>query len=393
MKKIEGAPVAAVTPPQRTDVPGDAAPTALSSLHGAVLVGTAKGLLAGSITDDVPKPVQIVADDGGPTATGAISLLARRSGGGVLVRGENGLFHDLEGFFVLSPLDSVIGKSAMAGGTPPVEGDLAAIDVFGEGAAEELWLTTKDNVVHVASGKLEVVAIPDAKAAVDGAVGTGPGQALLLAGGELFYIDLAKPNATRLAQGLGQLHGHDRDEADTVYLATDGGLIARDKMGSVSLRTLAVSGQKATPVLGVAASFGVVVVAAGASLVRIDAAGATTLGALTLGPGGLAVDGNGDVWADGQGKLARFSTGDAVSFSADVQPFFAAHCSSCHDAGKNGAPKDDFLDYANAKERSATILKRLSGSGAPVMPPVTTEVLTPADYAVVTRWVGGGLNP
>jgi cytochrome c5 len=393
VSKIEGAPTLAAAPAQRTDVPGDVAPTALSSLHGAVLMGTAAGLFVGTLADDQPKEMTLVPDDGGPTATGAISLLARRSGGGVLVRGANGLFHDLEGFLVLSPLDSVVGAGGMGSPAPKVDGALKSIDVFGEGAAEELWITTSTSVVHLAGGKLETLEIADAKAPPDGAVGAGPGQALLMAGGEVFFVDVAKPTAQRVATALGALHGHDRAEDDTVYLATDGGLLVRDKTGKASLRTLAPAGKTAAPVLGVAASFGAVMVTTGSALVRIDPEGATTIGMLAGGPGGVAVDGNGDVWAADQGKLARFSTGAAISFGADVKPFFAKHCSSCHDAGQNGAPKDDFLDYATAKERGALILKRLSGSGVPAMPPVTTEVLTPADYAVVTRWVGGGFEP
>jgi cytochrome c5 len=161
----------------------------------------------------------------------------------------------------------------------------------------------------------------------------------------------------------------------------------------VSLRTLVAAGQTASPVLGVAASFGAVMVVTASSLVRIDLTGATTLGALTGATGALAIDANGDVWTATADKLTRFVTGSKVTFAADVKPFFSKHCTVCHGAGVDGAPKDDFLDFATAKERSATILKRLAGDGAPVMPPAKTEVLTPSDYAVVTRWVGGGLQP
>jgi hypothetical protein len=37
-------------------------------------------------------------------------------------------------------------------------------------------------------------------------------------------------------------------------------------------------------------------------------------------------------------------------------------------------------------------MKRLQGEIS-VMPPASSEVLTAADYAVVTRWVAGGLLP
>ena len=183
-------------------------------------------------------------------------------------------------------------------------------------------------------------------AEADAAIGAGPGQAVVSAGGEAFFVDLTAKQVTRIAAGLGKVHGHDRAEDATIYLATDAGLLARDKAGAVSLRTLAPAGQSAVPVLGVAASFGAVMVTTAASLVQINPTGATTVGELAGASGALAVDANGDVWATASGKLTRFATGAKVSFATDVKPFFAKHCSSCHDAGQNGAPKDNFLDYA-----------------------------------------------
>ncbi len=380
--KIEGAPAAAATPVSHADVPSEAPATVLSSLHGAVALGTPAGLLAGSLVGDPPQPVLLVPDDGGPTTTGAVDVIARRSGGGLLVHAASGLFHDTEGFLVPSPLEKALA------GKP-----IVAIDAFGEGDAEELWIATTATAIHVAAGKIDSFEIDDATAAADAAIGAGPGQAVVSAGGEAFFVDLTAKQVTRIATGLGQVHGHDRAEDATIYLATDAGLLARDKAGAVSLRTLAPAGQSAVPVLGVAASFGAVMVTTASSLVQIDPTGATTLGELAGASGALALDANGDVWATASGKLTRFATGAKVSFATDVKPFFAKHCSSCHDAGQNGAPKDDFLDYATAQERSATILKRLAGAGAPVMPPATSEVLTPSDYAVITRWVGGGFEP
>ena len=175
---------------------------------------------------------------------------------------------------------------------------------------------------------------------------------------------------------LSSLHG-------AVALGTSAGLLTS---------TLA-DDPPAAPVLGVAASFGAIMVVTASSLVQIDTTGATTIGTLLGATGVLAIDANGDVWTAGPDKLTRFATGAKVSFAADVKPFFASHCATCHGTDLNGAPKDDFLDDATAKERSATILKRIAGDGAPVMPPATREVLTPSDYAVVTRWMGGGFQP
>lgn len=369
-------------PVSRAESAGDKPAAVLSSLHGAVALGTSIGLLAGTLADDAPKPVALVPDEGGPTTTGAVDVVARRSGGGLLVHAASGLFHDTEGFLVPSPLEkSLAGKA------------ITAIDALGEGDAEELWIATSTSTIHVAAGMIESFEVEGASAPADAAIGTAPGQAVISAGGEAFFVDLAAKKVTLLAKDLGKVHGHDRSEDDTVYLATDAGLLARTKAGAVSLRTLAAAGNPAVPVLGVASSFGVVMVVTASSLVRIDPMAATTLGDLPGASGAVAVDANGDVWAASTGKLTRFATGSPVSFATDVEPFLTKHCTICHATGANGAPKDDFLDYANAKEKSALMLKRLSGDGGSVMPPVTSEVLAPTDYAVITRWVGGGLQP
>ena len=380
--KIEGAPTAVATPIAHSDVTSTQPAKLLSSLHGAIALGTAAGLLTGTLADDPPAAVALVPDDGGPTTTGAVDAVARRSGGGLLVHAASGLFHDTEGFLVPSPLEkSLAGKT------------IVAMNAFGDADAEELWIATTASAIHVGASKIETFDVDGASAPADAAIGVGPGQAVISAGGEAFFVDITANTVKLLAKGLGKVHGHDRGEDSTVYLATDAGLLARDKTGAVSLRTLTAAGQAATPVLGVAASFGAVMVVTADSLVRIDATGATTLGALTGATGALAIDANGDVWTATTDKLTRFATGSKVSFATDVKPFFAKHCAVCHAAALNGAPKDDFLDFATAEARSATILKRLAGDGAPVMPPANTEVLTPSDYAVVTRWVGGGLQP
>ena len=382
VKKIEGAPTALAMPIAHSDVASATPATLLSSLHGAIALGTSAGLLTGTLSDDPPAAVALVPDDGGPTTTGAVDAVARRSGGGLLVHGASGLFHDTDGFLVPSPLEkSLAGKA------------IVTIDALGEADAEELWIATSASAIHVGASKIETFDVEGTSAPADAAIGVGPGQAVISAGGEAFFVDITANTVTLLAKGLGKVHGHDRGEDNTVYLATDAGLLARDKTGAVSLRTLTAAGQAATPVLGVAASFGAVMVVTASSLVRIDPAGATTIGLLTGATGALAIDANGDVWTATSDKLTRFATGSKVSFATDVKPFFTKHCTVCHGTGVNGAPTDDFLDFATAEARSATILKRLAGDGAPVMPPAMSEVLTPPDYAVVTRWVGGGLQP
>src|SRR6266851_5818989 len=120
VQMIEGAPVdgAAV---DRIEVGAAATPSLLSSMGGLIAVGTPVGVFIGSTTQpNSLSAVPVLADSGGPQSTGAVSAMARRSSGGLLVYAQNGLFHDSQGSLLLSPL-----TQALAGGR------LSSLDVYG----------------------------------------------------------------------------------------------------------------------------------------------------------------------------------------------------------------------------------------------------------------------
>lgn len=202
--KIEGAPTAVATPVAHSDVTSTEPAKLLSSLHGAIALGTAAGLLTGTLADDPPAAVALV-PDGGPTTTGAVDAVARRSGGGLLVHAASGLFHDTDGLLVPSPLEkSLAGKT------------IVAMDAFGDADAEELWIATTASAIHVGASKIETLDVDGASAPADAAIGVGPGQAVISAGGEAFFVDLTANTVKLLAKGLGKVHGHDRGEDSTV---------------------------------------------------------------------------------------------------------------------------------------------------------------------------------
>jgi hypothetical protein len=146
-------------------------------------------------------------------------------------------------------------------------------------------------------------------------------------------------------------------------------------------------------VVAVTAGFGSVHALTGSGLLALDGDGARRIGDVTPAQGSLALDANGDTWSLEAGALFRYETGTPVGFAADVAPFLEAHCQSCHDAGKSPAPDHDFTDYETAKQWSDSIARRLQATDATTMPPPNEEVLTAADYAVVLRWVKGGMLP
>lgn len=380
---VEGAPEAAA-PIERVPVAAPTAPTLLSITQGVVAVGTDAGLLVGSsVEPDTLFELAVVADEGGPVETGGVNALARRASGGILVAAEQGLFHDADGLLLHSPLDeSLAGMS------------VAALDAFGEGETEELWLVAGDTLLHVGGGTMEALSIPGASGPVEAAVALGPGRALVVQIGKAYVLDTTAMTATAVAEGLGAVHGVDRADDGTAWIAADAGLLSWSQSGRGELHTFAEHGAPARPVLAVNTAFGATIAVVDGTLVSVEADEARAIDDLgEAAAHGVAVDANGDAWVIDGAKLYRYPTGRPISFESDVRPFFEAHCTSCHDGGKDGAPKFDLSSYVVAKSKAELVLHRLRGVGVAPMPPANVEVLTAADFAVVTRWVGGGTKP
>jgi hypothetical protein len=384
VQRIEGAPADAAAI-DRIEVDAAEAPSALSSMAGLIAVGTAAGLFAGTRAQpDVLSPVSVVADSSAPQSTGAVYLMARRSSGGLLVYADNGLFHDSDGALLLSPLSPVLA------GQP-----LTSLDAFGSGDSEELWMVAGGVAAHVGADQLTPFRIGDGSAVPEAVIAVDAESAMVVQGGSAYVIDFNQLQATLIAEGLSHVNGFDRSEDGTVYVATESGLLERSRAGDVSLRTLAPAGSAPVNVLGVSAAFGSIVAETSQWLARIDPSGAATLGSSAAPvPGrGIAIDANGDTWSADEGKLFRVLTGKPVSFASDVTPFFDRHCMSCHRTGALGAPVRNFDDFETAKSYSVLIARRLQAISIPPMPPAYVETLTAADYAVVIRWIGGGLQP
>jgi hypothetical protein len=384
VQRIDGAPADA-TAVDRVEVDATAPPSALSSMSGLIAVGTSDGVFVGSRTQiDTLSALSVLAASGEPQSTGAVHLMARRASGGLLVYAENGLFHDSDGALLLSPLTPVLA------GKP-----LTSLNAFGSGDSEELWMVAGGTAGHVSAGQLTTFQIGDGTAIPEAVIAVDTETAIVAQGGSAYLIDLDQLAATLIAERLGRLNGFDRSEDGSVYLATESGLLERTRAGDVSLRTLAPAGSAPVNVLGVSAAFGSVIAETSQWLARIDTSGAATLRpASSPRPGsGVAVDANGDTWSADEGKLFRVLTGRPVSYASDVKPFFDRHCMSCHRTGTLGAPVRNFDDFETAKSYSALIARRLQAIGIPPMPPAYVETLTAADYAVVIRWIGGGLQP
>jgi cytochrome c5 len=380
--RIEGA-AASGTAPQKTAITSSAAPVALSVMGGSAAVGTASGLFLGTQATTLAS-VPVIASGSEPTSTGAVSTLARRANGGLLVAAKNGLFVDQSGNLLQSPLSQTLGAA-----------QVLSLDAFGSGPSEELWLVTDSGAQHVAGGQLEDLALAGVSAPVEALVGADANAAIYATGGTAYLVELGgAAKATTLAKNLGKVSGFDRSDDGTVYLATEAGLLSRAKDGAVSLRTFAAAGENPLAVSAVSAAYGSLYAAAGGKLMLVDAAGPKSLLALgAVSARGLSTDSTGNVWMAEDGKLYRIETGGVTSYATDAKPFFVAHCASCHKTGAQGAPVIDWESYATAVQYGPRALIRLQAQGVAPMPPATAEVLTATDFAVITKWVGGGMKP
>lgn len=358
----------------------------LALLGGALAVAGAETLYRFDAETSLLGAVP-VGDVGEPMTTGPVRHLARR-GSGLFVVAEGGIFHDASGRLLRSPLSDSIAAI-----------DIAALDDLGEGEAEELWLTTASGVERIKAGIATGVAIDfESTGTADLAVGVEKDQGLLLSGGNLFWVDLATRTAKWEAKALPPVTAAARGDDGTVYLATRKGLYARGRSGELKLYSFTAAGEEPRPVTDVTVAYGEVLVAVDGAVAQLSATGASAFGTLVAPRAhGLTRDANGNTFMLDGAALVQLATGasHAVSFAADVAPFFIAHCTTCHATGANYSPVFDLTSYAVASEPvfNAKIIQRLTASGKPPMPPSDVEVLTSSDYAVVLKWVAGGKQP
>ena len=313
-------------------------------------------------------------------APGEVKAISRRSTG-VLLAATGGFFQDAPGVLLRAPLSDDFSMET-----------LRFVDVVDTA----LWVTTATDAVRVLDGRRETVHLNDATepGEVQAIIGRSASAALLVKGSSLYAVDLEAKTVKTLARGLGIITAIDH-RAEVALLGTSEGLVEVAANGVVTRHTL-------TATAGVAQSIVDVEVVGDATLVT------TTSQVLQLGtvavvladvaqpwPDALTKDSSGDVWFLDGAALTRLSTSIAVpppSFAADVKPFMAAHCRTCHARGANYAPQLDLENYAVARTWGPRSLARITASLSP-MPPSNTEVLTPAQYDVVVRWVEGGLLP
>lgn len=365
------------TRPMSSTVMSSVSALGLSLVSGQVAVVSVDAVAVRTGTMTTPVPV-------GPMGTeslGTVRLVGRR-GAASLWLTSTGVFLERAGRLLRSPLSDSLPL-------PQVR----AIDVVGEGDGETWWVRTDAAVLRVAGGVVDSIGLddPNGGGLLNAVVGRDASTALVVLGERLYLIDVAAPKVTVLAKGIGAVTQSARLGDGHVVFATAAGLVRVAPSNDVSLMAFGA----ADAVNDVAVDGDAALVQSNGKLFSMLVDEVRVLGDVAAPvPSGVVRDAAGAVFTlDGQAlkRLATTSEEQPVHF-ADVKPFFDAHCVSCHRSGANYAPIIDFATYAKAKMWAPQSLARVQNGDQP-MPPAASGLLRPSQYAVLARWVQGGLLP
>ncbi len=365
------------TRPMSSTVMSSVSALGLSLVSGQVAVVATDGVTVRIGTTMTPVPVGAMGAD----SLGTVRRIGRR-GAASLWLTSTGVFLERAGRLLRSPLSDSLPL-------PQVK----AIDVVGEGDAETWWVRTDAAVLRVAGGALDSIALedPNGSGVLKAVVGRDASTAVVVRGERLYLVDVAAPKVTVLAKGLGTVTQSARLGDGHIVFATADGLVRVAPSNDVSLMVFGAS----AGVNDVAVDGDGALVQSNGQLFSLLVDEVKVLGDVASPVvSGVVRDTAGAVFTlDGQTleRLATTAEEQPVVF-ADVKPFFTAHCVSCHRSGANYAPIIDFATYAKAKMWAVQSLARAQNADTP-MPPASSGLLRPSQYAVLSRWVQGGMLP
>ena len=333
----------------------------------------------------------------------------------VVVFGSSGVISFTSGAMVAS--DATVTSWKAAAAIPSADGlstwtigvsnDGHVLRVDGSKAPEDVsdrYGLSADKVDDVASDTSHVAFLLDSGFAVsDGAnvthyatngthsVAAGGGKvALAVDGGLRVYdkaaeTDIALPDAAFVAfDGTGALVAA---TAHGVYQVNNGAASLVYDAGSRTVHELASSGAR-------------VWFAVDGDLGVVEAGAVSLASGGTLAPDARLVGSrSGDVWAIAGGQLLRFSTqaqaggpgNDEATWTANIQPIYAAICSNCHSPPGSGKDSSgiDLSTYAAWVARKSKIHTRVvdqAGTPTQMPPPTSGFTLTDAQRQAIADW-------
>lgn len=378
---VSVAPREAATRPERT-LQGDwSNPSALWLQQGAVTVLDGAAVKQRS---DAAFINVAVGTDTEPRQVGTLRAVTRRADG-VFLASTGGFFHDAPGRLLRAPVSDDFTMSTVS---------------FVDAVGAALFVTTATGGYRVRDGHREAVRVsdPDETGTLQLVAGRTEDTALVVMGASLYAVDLSARTIKPLARGLATVTAVDHLADGSVLLGTSAGLVTVKSDDTVTRATLSADGSDVA-IVDLQVTTDATLVATATQVLQLTAGGPVVLGDVTKPwPDALTKDAAGDVWFLDGATLVRLSTSTVVvepppvSFAADVKPFMTAKCATCHATGANYSPVINLENYGTAKTWATNVVNRLQDTLAP-MPPASTEVLTPAQYDVVVRWVEGGLLP
>lgn len=353
--------------------------TALALMQSRIVVGNDEGLWVTTGDDSLElEPLDVRVNVREPSPVSGVDVVGERQSGELLISTPEGLFHGFEGNFFLSPLSALVAP-----------GKVRALHAAGVDEDEHVWVTTDDAVeVHAKGNRwmLRIQGLPPAAFAA----GIVSNQGFLSVGDDLWMVQAEPPRAAKRLSGIGPV-SHARWSDGTLVMASRGGLLEATPDGALDVTTFLDPRGATLRVRAVDHGPGGVHVLVGDHVLRRDRDTFLHIAQIPGAGDHMAVDAWGQIWVNTDGGLVRVRSGEQVGFP-QIEPFFVQHCIRCHDAGFEGAPVIDFLDYEVSKEWADRILARVSDPQSP-MPPRRVQVLAPEDWALVKRWVEGGALP
>lgn len=353
--------------------------TSLALMQSRIVVGSGEGLWVATGEDSLElEPMDVRVNVREPSAVSGVEVVGERQNGDLLISTPEGVFHGFEGSFFRSPLSDLI--------TP---GTVRFINGAGLGDDEHVWVTTDESVEVHGKGsrwRLRIRGLPNASFAA----GIVASQGYLSVGDDLWIVQAEPGRAAKRLTGIGPVT-HARWSNGTLVMAARNGLLEAKANSALDVTTFLDANGGTLRVRAVDHGPGGVHVLVGDHVLRRSEGTFLHIAEIPGARDHMAVDAWGQIWVDTEGGLIRVRSGEQVGFSR-IEPFLVQHCIRCHDAGFEGAPVIDFLDYEVSKEWADRILARVSDSQSP-MPPRRVQILAPEDWALVKRWVEGGALP
>lgn len=347
---------------------------------GAVVLASADGVYV--VKGDTLERRRLYVGSGDPSELGATRVIRPRASGGAFLGTTKGLFLLDQLYVTKSPL--ALSGAAIHDLIEQSSGPLAG-----------LWLATDAGLFKKSREALEQLSIDGASGASTAiAIEAGGQFGLVVWGGALYVLEPAEAGlrSDRPPLDTGRIHALAAGRG-VAWAATEKGLFRYDPKNFPSFRQYALAGtmEAALEIRDVSVdSTGATWALADGRLLLVESNRAVTYPA----PGVVqaVVDRLGDVWAAAGTTLLRrgTSTGESVSFAADVKPWITTHCAACH---RNQT--QDFEDYQVMKGLAEASLERVRSGDMPrCAGGLRCEAemrLAPSDYAILEQWIRYGL--